>query len=156
MNMEKRIKQLEIITGRLMRRARKKAVGLITPYPISSASFGEKVEGVILRYMFPCEGIIVKGMIRFKEKPKKWHAINIKVFGDSKSSSEGFVVDRKRLVVEPNLAVEDGDCLEISLESSPEDTATEVWISFLWTPSIKEATAKSFLISELENDLLQE
>lgn len=154
--MEDRVKKLETITTRLMRRARKKATGLITPYPISNAAFGEKVEGVILRYMFPCDGSIVKGMVRFSEKPKKWHSVNIKVFGDTNSYIKGFMVEKKKMSVEPNLPVSAGDCLEISLTSSTEDTAKEVWISFLWTPSIKEVTAKSFLISELENDLLEE
>lgn len=151
-----RIKNLETITTRLMRRARKKATGLITPYPISGAFFGDKVEGVVLCYMFPCDGNIVKGMIRFKEKPKKWHSINIKIFNDTKSSIKGFMIEKSKLTIEPNLNIKAGDCLEISLRSSDEDIATEVWISFLWIPSIKEVMAKSFLIADLENDLLEE
>jgi len=153
--MESRIKKLEVVTERLMRRARKKATGLITPYPISNAVIGEKVEGTILRYMFPCEGTIVKGMVRFNKKPKQWNSINIKVFGDTNSFIKGFTVEKKKMAVALELNVEAGDCMEIAVKSSSEDTVEEVWISFLWVPAVKEVTAKSFLIAELENDLLE-
>jgi hypothetical protein len=152
--MEERVKKLETITTRLMRRAHKHVVGLITPYPISNSVAGEKVEGVILRYMFPCNGTITKGMINLITKPKKWVSINIKIFNDSTSSIKGFTVEKKSMTVEPNLPVKAGDCLELSLVTSPEDIVKEVWISFLWAPSMKDVTAKSFLISELENDIL--
>jgi hypothetical protein len=154
--MEDRVKKLEIISQRLMRRAHKKVVGLITPYPISNAVFGEKVEGPILRYMFPCSGVITKGMVNLVTKPKKWVSVNVKLFNESKSAIKGFTTEKRALTFEPALSVEAGDCLEISLVPSPEDTVKEVWISFLWTPSMKDITAKGFLISELEDDLSNE
>jgi hypothetical protein len=151
--MENRVKKLERVTERLMRRATKKVVGLITPYPISSSVVGEKVEGTILRYMFPCDGVITKGMVNLVNKPKKWVSINIKMFNESRSIIKGFNIEKKTLTVQPNIPVEAGGCLEISIVPSPEDIVQEVWISFLWTPAMKDVTAKSFLISEIENDL---
>jgi hypothetical protein len=147
-----RLEKLEMITERLMRRTHKKAIGLITPYPISNAVFGESIEGVVLRYMFPCDGVISKGMIRFGVKPKKEVTVKVEIFNDEKSSSKGFVVDRKLLAVEPNLSVSGGDCLTVSISSS-EVPVTEVWIAFLWTPLVKDVEAKSFLITELEKDV---
>lgn len=154
--MEERLAKLETITTRLMRRAHKKITGLITPYPISSAAFGDKVEGVILRYMFPCNGKITTGMIRLGAKPKKWVAVNLKLFNDINSAIRGFTTEKKLMSLNPNLEVTSGDCLEIVLVPSPEDTVTEVWVSFLWTPSMKTVEAKSFLITELENDISKE
>jgi hypothetical protein len=151
--MEERIKKLEIVSERLMRRARKHVVGLITPYPISNAVFGEKVEGAILRYMFPCDGVIIKGMVNLVTKPKKWVSVNVKLFSDARSIIKGFTIEKKTLTIQPNIPVTAGDCLEISIAASPEDVVKEVWISFLWTPSMKDVTAKSFLISELEDDI---
>ena len=151
--MEDRIKKLEVTTKRLMLRARKHVVGLITPYPISNSVVGENVEGTILRYMFPCDGTITKGMVNLITKPKKWVSLNIKLFNETNSIIKGFNTDKKTLTVEPNIPVKAGDCLEIALVPSPEDVVKEVWIAFLWTPAMKDVTAKSFLISELEDDL---
>jgi hypothetical protein len=150
--MEARVKQLEMITKRLMRRAGKSAHVLITPYPISSAVFGERVEGPILRYMFPCDGIVTKGFVRLGKKPKLPVTLGIKMFNEAGSASKGFSLDRKFLSIQPDLPVVAGDCLEISLESG-EEIVTEAWISFLWKPTVKDVEAKSFLIEELENDL---
>ena len=153
---ERRIEQLELITRRLMLRARKKVIGLITPYPISNAVFGEKVEGTILCYMFPCEGKITKGMIALGTKPKKYATVNIKIFNEQGMNIKGFTVDKRVMSVTPDLPIKSGDCLEISLTTSPEDVVKEVWVSFLWVPTINNVEAKSFLIQELENDLLDQ
>lgn len=148
----KRIEDLEIITRRLMRRATKRIVGLVTPYPISSAVFGDAVKGPILRYMFPCDGTITRGFIKLGNKPKNPIALIIKVFSNQKSEAKGFEVEKRALSIEPKLSVTAGDCLEISLEPGDE-VVTEVWISFLWKPEMKDAEAKSFLIEELENGI---
>jgi hypothetical protein len=148
----KRIEDLERITKRLMRRAGKRTAALITPYPISAASFGERVEGPILRYMFPCDGEIIKGIVKTGSKPKNPVLFEIKVFNDFSSASKGFALDRKSLSISPNLPVRSGDCLEISLKDG-EEIVTEVWISILWKPTMKDIEVKSFLIEELENDI---
>ena len=148
----KRVEDLEMITKRLMRRVSKRVAVLITPYPISNAVFGERVEGPILRYMFPCDGIITKGIVRLGVKPKSPIILNIKMFNDSKSASKGFTVDKRSLSIEPNLPVVAGDCLEISLDPKVE-VVTEIWISFLWKPTVKDVEAKSYLMEEIENDL---
>ena len=148
----KRIEQLEMVTQRLMRRSGKRTTALITPYPISNAVFGDRVEGPILRYMFPCDGIVTKGIVKIGVKPKTSIVLNIKMFNESSSASKGFAIEKKFLSIEPNLPVVAGDCLEISLDPGQE-IVTEIWISFLWKPGVKDVEAKSYLIEELENDL---
>ena len=151
--MEDRVKRLELVTNRLMRRSGKRTVALVTPYPISSAVFGEKVGGPILRYMFPCDGVIVKGMIRLGKKPKTPITLGIEIFNETRSASKGFSIDKSVLSIQPDLPVVAGDCLEISLIPNEGEPVTEVWISFLWRPTVKDIEAKSYLIEELENDL---
>ena len=153
MKQEDRLKNLEIVTKRLMRRAHKKIVGIVTPYPISSAVTGDKVEGTILKYMFPCDGKITKGMIRLENKPKKWVSINIKIFNDSTSAIKGFMLEKKAMAIEPDLDILAGDCMEISVVPNEADVVKEVWVSLLWKPLVKEVEAKSFLLTELESDL---
>ncbi len=58
------------------------------------------------------------------------------------------------MVVSPNTPVKGGDCLDISIEPGSE-LVTEVWVSFLWVPSVKDIEAKSYLIEELEKLLTE-
>lgn len=147
-----RVERLELITKRLMRRATKTARAIITPFPISNAVFGESIKGIVLRYMFPCDGVISKGMIRLGKKPKTSASFTVRVFNEVESKSAGFIIDKKTLAADLNIEVKAGDCLDVSL-SSEDEPVTEVWISFLWKPTTKDVEVKSFLIEELENDL---
>lgn len=149
--MEK-VDRLEMIVNRLLRRASKRSVALITPYPISSASFGDDIKGSILRYMFPCDGTITKGFVRLGEKPKEGVSIEVKMFNDEGSAVKGFTLDKRLLGIEPNLKVKAGDCLDISVISG-ESPVKEIWVSFLWKPSISDIEAKSYLIADLEKDI---
>jgi hypothetical protein len=146
---EDRINKLETITKRLMRRAQKTTVAMITPYPISNAVFGDKVEGSILRYMFPCDGIISKGMFRLGMKPKKEVYGVAKLFNDAETHSKGFTITKKFLSADLEIEVKSGDCLDISI-NSPDEALTEVWVAFLWKPTTSDIEAKSFLIDKLE------
>ena len=148
-----RVEKLEQVTDRLMRRASKRTTALITPYPISNAVFGDKVEGVLLCYMFPCDGVISKGMFKVGAKPKKEIYIEAKLFNDVEVHSKGFTFNKKTFVAD-NLAIEvkSGDCLKVSL-SPTDEVVTELWVSFLWIPTVKDVEVKSYLIEDLEDDL---
>ena len=153
---QERISFIELVVTRLARRARKKAIALITPYPISNAVFGKDVRGVILRYMFPCEGTITKGLIVLGRKPDTGVSIGVKISNDIHVDSKGYIITRKSLLVEPGISVDSGDRLEISINPVTEkDIVTEAWTSFLWIPSVRDIEAKSFLIDELEEGLLE-
>ena len=146
--MEK-IDRLEMIVNRLMRRASKRSFALITPYPISSASFGDDIKGSILRYMFPCDGIITKGFVRLGTKPKEGVSIEVKMSNDAGSAVKGFTLDKRLLGIDPDLKVIAGDCLDISVISGT-DPVKEIWVSFLWKPTVSDVEAKSYLIADLE------
>ncbi len=157
--MEDKIKHLEMVTKRLARRSRKKTVALITPYPISNAVLGDEVKGIVLRYMFPCGGTITKGVIDLGKKPKQEVAITFALMGDETGTSNVFVLTKKRLVIKPDIKASAFDRLTISISykaEKPEDAVTEFWTSFLWVPTVKDVEVKSYLIDELENDLLEE
>jgi len=147
-----RVEKLEMITKRLMRRAVKHTTAIITPYPISAAIFGDKVEGPILRYMFSCDGVITKGMVRIGNKPKGPVLIELKMFNDLTLASKGFALEKKSLAISPDLKVVAGDCLEISLNAGDE-IITEAWVALLWTPTMNDVTVKNYLIEGLEDDL---
>lgn len=147
-----RLDKLELITKRLMRRARKRATAIITPYPISNAAFGDNVKGSILRYMFPCDGVVTKGLIRFGAKPKKEVSVEVKIFNEQISFSKGFAIEKKLFSITPDFEVKTGDCLDIILNPN-EENVSEVWVAFLWKPTVADVEAKSFLIADLEKAL---
>ncbi len=148
--MEAQIKKIDKQIERLQRRSAKVATGLITPYPISHVMTGDDIQGAILKYMFPCDGVITKGIIKLGEKPKGLVSIETDLVSEITSSARGFVIERLITKIDVNLKVAAGDCLTVSLKGNVDHPVKEIWISFLWTPSMKDIEAKSFLIDELE------
>ena len=151
-----RIEFIELIVSRLARRTRKVAQAIITPYPISNAVIGEglvgkSLEGIILRYLFPCSGKITKGYIKLDKKPKDGVEIFVRIFNDVFSESKGFTVDKRSLNIDTELSVKPGDCLEVTLKPKGESVVGEVWISMLWVPTTGDV--QQFLIEELEKNI---
>jgi len=146
-----RIDHIEKVVTRLARKSNNLSSVLITPYPISNAIFGEDVKGSILRYMFPCKGAIAKGLIKLGNKPKGGAEVKIKISNNSYSDSRGFIINSLQLMMKPELDVSPGDCLDISIEPvNDTEKLKEVWVSFLWIPTIKDVDIKHFLIEELD------
>jgi len=154
---EKRIDFIEQIVSRLTRRAKTTATAIVTPYPISNAVFGDDVRGAILRYMFPCEGVITKGLICLGSKPKNAIQVSLGTSDDIHGVSASYNITGKHLLLNPDIDVDSGDKLTVSVEPlSDEDKIEEVWASFLWVPSVKNVQIKKQLIDSLEHDLLEE
>jgi len=133
--LEDKVYNLEMVVERISKKNSKQCVkGIITPYPISSACFGE-VKGKILTYMFPCNGMITKGILKLVDKDSK---ANLTVTLENLSR----VVKIDELVSETDydLAVFAGDRLTVSIDS--ETSLSEVWIAFLWMPSMSEVEVK--------------
>ena len=151
--MEDRINKLETMITRLTRRQVKKQQAVLTPYPISNCIQGEEVKGDIMKYMFPCAGIISKGAIYLDHKPKVGASIIITIENDRGRESKSFNINRRDLLTEPNIEVLSWDRLTISFFAVDpnQDKFSEVWLSFLWIPKIADAKIKNFLIDELDN-----
>ena len=152
--MEK-IDKLELMVKRLSRRQVKKMQAIITPYPISNCVTGEEVKGDVLKYLFTCPGTITKGGIFLNAKPKEGAAIVISIDSDLGNNSKSYNITRRNLIVEPNIKVVTWDRLTVSFYAvNPEvDKMTEVWIGFMWAPTIKDVQVKNFLIDELEEEV---
>jgi len=151
--MKERIEKLELITDRLMRRSRKVAKAIITPFPISSCVKEENIKGDVLHYMFPGDGVITKGIIRFNGlKLKDGIKVTIKLENSLGSNIKQFIVEKPLFKISPNIGILSGDCLTISAETVNQEAAlTELWAAFLWVPHISETNIKNCLINELES-----
>ena len=154
--MESRIKKLEILVQRLIRKSTKKTVSaMVTPYPISNCIVGEDVSGTVLKYMFASRGVIGKGRIQVDKALKSGIRITILLENELGSVSKSYIANRSIMLVEPDLEVFSGDRLSVSVSPvDPEDGAlTEIWIAFVWIPHVGEATVKSFLIDKVLEEI---
>lgn len=153
-----RLATIERMINRLMLGLSNKAKAVLTPYPISSATIGTEVKGIVLTYMFPCAGKITKGAIDLGKKPKQSVTVSLSLVGESSGVTNSFILDKQRFVVSPDIDVKEFDKLTISLSYESEkieDALTNVWVSFLWIPTTKDIEVKSFMLEELENDLIE-
>lgn len=153
--MEKRITKLELLVKRLLRKSKKKTSIIMTPYPISNAVFSNEekgVEGNILRYLFPCNGIITKGRITLDKKPKYGLKLSISIASTISGITKDFIISSRTNIENLDLSIQDGDQLEISIHPISETIVNEVWISFLWVPDVKDARIKKYLLEEILND----
>uniref|UniRef100_A0A6H1ZBQ4 Uncharacterized protein n=1 Tax=viral metagenome TaxID=1070528 RepID=A0A6H1ZBQ4_9ZZZZ len=152
---EEKIKKLSMIVDRLTRRVVKQTSAIITPYTISNCSFGEEVKGDILKYMFCCPGKLNKGGIFLNAKPKSGAAVVLNIENDLGEGSRSYNITRRNLIFEPNIEISTWDRLTVSFftVNPEEDKMTEIWISLLWTPTIKDVQIKSYLIDQLEEQV---
>lgn len=139
--LEDRLYNLEVVTERLSKKQSKQCIkGVITPYPISSACFGE-VSGRILSYMFPSNGMVTKGILKLVDKqPKALLTITLE------NLSKTVEITKLTSEIDCDLAVFAGDRLTVSISS--DNPLSEVWIAFLWIPSLSEVEVKKVLLED--------
>jgi len=147
---EKRIAWIERVVTRLTRRTKSMTSVAMTPYPISNCVVGDKVSGVILRYMFCASGDIGSFMVCLDSKPKKNVKVSVLIEDKDTNKSSSFVMTTKQLTSKINIEINAGERLTVSIDSY-EESINEVWTAFLWVPKLKEANVKSFLIDDLED-----
>ncbi len=147
-----RISALERVVTQLMRRSRKTAKAIITPYPISSCVSGDDVKGDILKYMFPTDGIITKCLIHLDKKVKGGAVIVIDKIRDGQRTRRDFLFDKAKLEVNPDIGMLAGDKLIVSIDKYTDEAEPikEVWVSFLWVPHVSTTKVKQHLIEELD------
>lgn len=138
------------ILERLFRRSHKVAKAIVSPYPVSNQVSGENLSGEILHYMFCAEGTVTKGMIHLGKKPKEPISIELLLEDKTSGNSAFYSLEKQDTTIGFELPVRAGTRLTISIEGNGTDPVTEVWVSFLWIPTVKDAESKQFLISELE------
>ena len=147
-----RIDELEMMVKRLSRRAVKKTTAIITPIPISNCVMGEEVKGDILKYMFACPGTITQGGIFLAQRPDSGAAIVLSVEGSVDTESRSYHVTRRNMIFKPDMKVDTWERLTVSFYAVDpnKDKFNEVWIALLWTPEVKDATIKNYLIEKLD------
>lgn len=128
----------------------KTVIGIITPFPISC--YSETIDGPVLRYMFPANGKITIGGLYVEKMPKDGIDIHVTIFDGTNQNSQVIFSKKSSIAVEVNAKVSSGSRLLININPvSKEETASGIWIAFLWIPEIKDSGVEQFLINTLEN-----
>ena len=153
--LEPRLDKIEKMITRLGRRAVKQTSALITPIPISNCVIGEEVKGDVLKYLFPCPGVINKGGIFISPKPKNGATIILTIENELGGSSKSYQITKQSSLLELNMEIITWDRLTVSffVVNPVEDKITEVCAALLWTPTVKDATIKNYLIDSLDSGL---
>ena len=146
---EEQLKSVDTILTRFSRRLHKTVTGVITPYPISNY-VQTPMDGVVLRYMFPVDGMIILGGVFIEDMPKSGVNVYAVIHAEEGHKSETFFVDRKSFLVKPNIDVSAGSRLVLSVIPKADEQVSGIWVSFLWAPEIKDGIIKRFLIDGLE------
>ena len=156
--LEPRLDKIEKMITRLGRRAVKQTSALITPIPISNCVIGEEVKGDVLKYLFPCPGVINKGGIFISPKPKNGATIILTIENELGGSSKSYQITKQSSLLELNMEINTWDRLTVSfyVVNPVEDKITEVWAALLWTPTVKDVTIKNYLIDNLDSSLNDE
>ena len=156
---EKRISFIEKVLSRLTRRQVKTSKAIITPYPISNAIFSDKVDGAILRYLFPCKGKITKVVVDLGKKPKQEININIHLSNELDGKGNDFSILKRNFNTDLDINVDEFSKLSVNINyenNKDEDNITECWIALLWVPDIKDTKIKQFLLDELLENVSEE
>lgn len=150
MNIEERVKALEVVTKRLSRRSKKVASGMITPYPISSYTEGDNISGKVLAYVFPCDGQIKKGLVDFGRKLKTPVIVSIEISDGQNTQMKSFPVERRLVLDDFTADVFTGSKIEVSIDAE-DANIKNVSVAFLWVPTVRDVEVRAFLIDELDN-----
>ena len=146
---EEQMKHVDVILKRMSLKLHKTVVGVITPFPISGYA-SVPVNKVVLRYMFPADGTITIGVAFIENMPAEGIDIYINLHrGDAVESTSVFT-KKQAVMVEPDAEVIVGDRLVVSIDPKGQGEVSGIWTSFLWTPKIRNAEIRQYLIDDLE------
>ena len=149
-NLKAQMEHVDRILKGYSYRLHKTITGIITPFPISSYS-ESPINDVVLRYMFPAEGIITIGGLFIENMPKGGVDVSTTIYQKSAQVNNTVFSKRQSIIIEPYVSVSASDRLLIKIIPKIEgETVSGIWIAFLWTPAIKDSEIKPFLIEALE------
>ena len=146
---EKQMEHVDTILSRMSRKLHKTVTGIITPFPISNYA-QDPIDKVVLRYMFPADGKISVGGAFIENIPKDGIDIYMNIHRGDSVISESLFTKKKYALIEFDADVFAGDRLTVSVSPKGDGKVSGIWISFLWTPNVKDAEIKRFLIEDLE------
>lgn len=149
----KRVDFIEKVVGRLARRTKTKHSVMVPALPISTCVIGDDVRGEVLRYMFCSSGTLTKAIVDVNKKPKEPVKIDAAILGPGDGNVKSYVLEKRKMSTILNLQVNEGDKLIVSVTPAGDYLIKEIWVSFLWSPSVGGTQAMKILADDLDKYL---
>jgi len=148
---EQKFTHIERILQRFSRRLHKTVVGLIPASPIFGYCESSAKDPIILRAIFPADGVITQAAMR-AGKCGKNARVRVDVRSGDEEFSKSFPLKTKATVQEANFPVEAGDSLEVWVVdiSDDDEGSSGVLVGFLYQVGMKDLTNVKFLIDQFE------
>lgn len=150
--MEDRIKKLEKISERLIRRSQKVAKAIIMPSPISGGVSNVVGGEIAFEFMSPCKGTISNAVVKICSKPEGNPFAEILIIKGINTQKQIISIDKELVIFPMSVDVDAGDLVSALIVASVEHPINQAWVSMLWTPTVSDAKVKQFLIDELERN----
>ena len=139
-----RVETLEILLKRAQRRSVKRIVSIVPSVPITVYGAAPDESGVIARFMFPGLGVIKRVCLLFDVADNKTQIATVVLKQGETSVVRTFMVPKRGLVEEIELAVSALDHVTVSAKWGP------LWAAFLWQPTMRDGDIKSHLLDAIE------
>jgi len=148
---EQKFKHLERILQRFSRRLHKTIIGLVPASPIFGYCERSAKDPIVLRAIFPADGVITQAAMRAEECGKNAR-IRVDVRSGDGEFSKSFSLKAKAVVQEVNFSVKAGDSLEVWVVDISDDDkgSLGVLVGFLYQVGMKDLTSVKFLIDQFE------
>ena len=130
-------------------------IGLAPKIPISNYVDKPEAEtGVIFRQLFPSNGTVNIGYMFIEELDTKAD-VNVTIKLDSQTGGSSIIlpITKKSLVINPDIAIEAGQRLTISI--SPPDSCSKIWSGFVFEISEDQVVKEQKMTEQLVNLLDQ-
>lgn len=146
---EQKFTHIERILQRFSRRLHQTVIGLIPASPIFGYCESSIEDAVVLRAIFPVDGIITHTAMR-AEKCHKGSLVDVSIVSGDEELTKTFPLKAKAMMQEVNFPVKAGDSLVIEVVDESEEGSSGVWVGLLYQVGMKYLASTKFLVDQFE------
>ena len=148
-NADQKLNHVEKILQRFSRRLHKIVAGVIPPSIVYGYVDEPNEAGVILKCIVPADGSISKACLAVDEYTGKGQVkFTVAISNGGESNSKSFMTRKPIEIVNVDIPVIAGDCLELTTEIPP--AVKGVYATILYNIGLKDSQIQTVMIDELE------
>lgn len=152
---DEKFASVENVLRRMGRRLSTKVIGVLPVSPIYDFIYEPETDGVVMRKLVPAPGIITKLCFYAASKGDKAIGVHVELANslNNTMSRVDYAVKRNTIALVPNLKVDTGDRITISVTA---DNAEEleklrgIWVALLYEIDYNSLKQTEFLLEQFE------
>jgi len=154
-DVDRKLKIVEIVINRMMRRLHKRIVTVMPPVPVSFFRATPDEDGIIFKWMCPGDATLsAASMFVGEYEDKELVEFGIVKAGDSTGNIFTFKTHKELTNIAVNLKIDQGD--RITLRCMEPEKVRNIWIAYLITFEMKDASKKTYLLDTILADVEEE